>query len=88
MDWIRSLQPRGNGTAADNAGQFGWPVNATFSFYPLLGNPDALSGSFAMTGSYSAKGVVLAPAYWISEPPGYEIGSVSLASWRQGIKMR
>jgi len=53
-------------------------VNATFNFYPLPGNPDVPSGSFAMTGSYSAEGVVLTPDHWISEPPGYEM--VGLAS--------
>ena len=53
-------------------------VNATFSFYPLPGNPDVPSGSFAMTGTYSAGGVALTPDYWISEPPGYEM--VGLAS--------
>ena len=53
-------------------------VNATFNFYPLPSNPDVPSGSFALTGSYSAEGVVLTPAYWISEPPGYEM--VALAS--------
>jgi hypothetical protein len=53
-------------------------INATFNFYPLPDNPDAPSGSFAMTGSYSAEEVVLTPDYWISEPPGYEM--VGLAS--------
>jgi Zn-dependent protease with chaperone function len=48
-------------------------VNATFNFYPLPGNPDVPSGSFVMTGSYSADGVVLTPDHWISEPPGYEM---------------
>jgi len=56
----------------------GGQVNATFIFYPLPSNPDVRSGSFAMTGSYSAEGVVLTPDHWISEPPGYEM--VGLAS--------
>jgi len=48
-------------------------VSATFDFYPLPSNPGVPSGSFAMTGSYSAAGVILTPAHWISQPPGYEM---------------
>src|SRR5579859_6017201 len=52
-------------------------MNATFNFYAVPRNPGVPSGSFAMTGSYSGKGVVLTPDHWISEPPGYEMVGLS-----------
>ena len=48
-------------------------INATFNFYAVPSNPGVPSGSYAMTGSYSAKGVVLTPDHWIREPSGYEM---------------
>ena len=46
-------------------------LNATFNAYPLPDNPGVPQASFAMTGSYSAEGVVLVPGYWINKPSGY-----------------
>ena len=46
-------------------------LKATFNAYPLPGNPGVPHASFAMTGSYSADGIVLVPGYWINKPLGY-----------------
>ena len=46
-------------------------LTATANFYALNGNPGVPSGSYALTGSYSAQGFQLTPDYWISEPPAY-----------------
>jgi hypothetical protein len=46
-------------------------LTATAYFYAISGNPGVPSGSFALTGSYSADGFQLTPAHWISEPPDY-----------------
>ncbi len=65
--------------AASGAGA----VHALASFYPVAGNPDTASGSYEMSGSYSADaGLILTPAYWISEPPGYVMVSLSAPSPR------
>ncbi|HEX4092272.1 MAG TPA: serine/threonine-protein kinase [Trebonia sp.] len=56
----------------------GGAVHALADFYPVASNPDTASGSYELTGSYSAaSGLILTPAYWISEPPGYEMVSLS-----------
>jgi hypothetical protein len=52
-------------------------LTATFNFYALPGNPGILSGSFTMTGTYSAAGVDLTQDQWISQPAGYEMVSLS-----------
>ena len=52
-------------------------LNATFNGYPLPGNPHVPYGSFAMTGFYSARGIVLMPAYWINKPAGYIMGGLT-----------
>ncbi len=46
-------------------------LKATFSFYPLPGNPAAASGSYTMTGSYSPARVALYGSHWIHHPSGY-----------------
>src|SRR5262249_7642096 len=48
-------------------------LTATFDFYAVPGNPGIPSGSFTMTGTYSAAGLDLMPDYWISQPPGYSM---------------
>lgn len=35
------------------------------------------SGSFTLTGSYSARGFRLRPGHWISEPPNYLMVSLT-----------
>jgi eukaryotic-like serine/threonine-protein kinase len=50
---------------------------ATFDFYPLHGDSDVPTGSFTLTGSYSARGLRLRPGHWISEPPNYLMVSLS-----------
>jgi len=50
---------------------------AIFDFYPIDGDSGAPSGSFTLTGSYSAQGVWLRPGHWISEPPNYLMVSLT-----------
>jgi eukaryotic-like serine/threonine-protein kinase len=50
---------------------------ATFDFYSIDGNPGVPSGSFTLTGSYSARGFRLRPGHWISEPPDYLMVSLT-----------
>jgi hypothetical protein len=52
-------------------------LTATFNFYALPGNPGVPSGSFTMTGSYSAAGVDLTQDQWISQPAGWEMVDLS-----------
>ena len=52
-------------------------LTATFNFYALPGNPGVPSGSFTMTGTYSAAGVDLTQDQWISQPAGYEMVNLS-----------
>jgi hypothetical protein len=53
-------------------------VHAVAEFYAVPGNPGTATGSYEMSGSYAAdSGLVLTPAYWISEPPGYVMVSLS-----------
>jgi hypothetical protein len=52
-------------------------LTATFSFYAVPDNPDVPSGSFTMTGTYSATGVNLTHDQWISQPSGYEMVDLS-----------
>jgi len=51
----------------------GGALTATFSFYPTATNVSVPSGSFALTGSYSAKGFQLTPDHWISKPQNYSM---------------
>jgi hypothetical protein len=51
----------------------GGGLSATFSFYPTATNVSVPSGSFALTGSYSAKGFQLTPDHWISKPQNYSM---------------
>ena len=44
---------------------------ATFDFYPVDGEAGVRSGSFTLTGTYSAQGLELRPDRWISQPPDY-----------------
>jgi hypothetical protein len=55
----------------------GGALTATFNFYALPGNPGVPSGSFTMTGTYSAAGVDLTQDQWISQPAGYEMVNLS-----------
>ncbi|MCW2938408.1 MAG: serine/threonine protein kinase [Actinomycetia bacterium] len=48
-------------------------VAATFSFFPLPSNPNVPSGSYAMTGTYTAIGLSLKQDHWIDQPSGYEM---------------
>ena len=48
-------------------------LTATFSFYPTGSNVSVPSGSFVLTGSYSAKGFQLTPDHWISKPEKYSM---------------
>ena len=43
----------------------GGMLTAVFNFYAIPSNPDVPSGSYAMTGTYSAAGVTLTQEYWI-----------------------
>ena len=52
-------------------------LTATFSFYAVPDNPGVPSGSFTMTGSYSAAGVNLTHDQWISQPAGWEMVDLS-----------
>lgn len=52
-------------------------LTATFSFYAVPDNPGVPSGSYTMTGTYSAAGVNLTPDQWISQPPGWEMVGLS-----------
>jgi hypothetical protein len=55
-------------------GASGDAVKATLSFYPVASNPDVPSGSYALTGDYSASGgLVLNPDHWINQPADYEM---------------
>ena len=51
----------------------GGALTATFSFYPSATNVSVPSGSFALTGSYTAKGFQLTPDHWISKPQNYSM---------------
>ena len=56
------------------SGSGGDAVKATVEFYPVASNPGVPSGSYALTGNYSASsGLVLIPDHWINEPSGYEM---------------
>jgi hypothetical protein len=48
-------------------------VTAIFDFSADPSNPGTPSGSFAMTGTYSANGLVLNQDYWINQPDGYSM---------------
>jgi serine/threonine protein kinase len=48
-------------------------LTATFSFYPTASNVSVPSGSFALTGSYTAKGFQLTPDHWINKPQNYSM---------------
>jgi hypothetical protein len=48
-------------------------LTATFSFYPTATNVSVPSGSFALTGSYTAHGFQLTPDHWISKPQNYSM---------------
>jgi hypothetical protein len=52
-------------------------LTATFNFYAVPDNPGVPSGSFTMTGTYSAAGVALTHDQWISQPAGYEMVDLS-----------
>jgi hypothetical protein len=52
-------------------------LTATFSFYALPVNPGVPSGSFTMTGTYSASGIDLTQGQWTSQPADYEMVDLS-----------
>jgi hypothetical protein len=59
----------------------GGGLTATFSFYPTGSNVSVPSGSFALTGSYTAKEFQLTPDRWISKPQNYSmVGLTGAAS--------
>jgi serine/threonine protein kinase len=51
----------------------GGSLTATFSFYPTSTNVSVPSGSFTLTGTYTAKGFQLTPDHWISKPQNYSM---------------
>jgi len=51
----------------------GGALTAIFDFYADSSNPGTPSGSFAMTGTYSASGLVLDQDHWINQPDGYSM---------------
>jgi hypothetical protein len=51
----------------------GGALTATFSFYPTATNVSVPSGSFALAGSYTARGFQLTPDHWISKPQNYSM---------------
>jgi WD40 repeat protein len=51
-------------------------LTATFSFYAIPPNLGVPSGSFTMTGTYSAAGIRLNRSRWITQPPGYIMGDL------------
>jgi hypothetical protein len=55
----------------------GGTLSAVFNFYAVPDNPGVPSGSFSLTGTYSAAGVNLTPDQWISQPPGWEMVGLS-----------
>jgi hypothetical protein len=55
-------------------------LTATFNFYATGSNLSVPSGSFALTGSYSASGFQLTPDHWISKPLGYSMVGLSGAA--------
>ncbi len=57
-------------------------LSATFSFYPTGSNVSVPSGSFALTGSYTAKGFQLTPDHWISKPQNYSMVGLTGAANR------
>jgi tetratricopeptide (TPR) repeat protein len=65
------------GLILDVASASGGTLTAVFDFFPISGNANVPSGSFTMTGKYSAAGVLLMPDHWINQPRGY--GMVTLS---------
>ncbi len=51
----------------------GGAVTAVFAFSADPSNPGTPPGSFAMTGTYSATGLVLNQDHWINQPDGYSM---------------
>jgi hypothetical protein len=53
-------------------------LQATFSFYPVPGNPTVPVGIFTMRGTYhSASRISLSYRHWVLQPPGYVMVSLS-----------
>jgi hypothetical protein len=59
-------------------------LTAFFDFYPVIANPGVPIGSYTMTGSYDAQGVLLTPGKWLVAPPGYV--TVGLSGATPGVK--
>lgn len=56
----------------------GGSLSATFSFYPLPGNPDVPVGIYVMHGTYhSASQILLRTGHWVLHPPGYVMVGLS-----------
>jgi hypothetical protein len=49
----------------------GGAQTAIFAFSADPSNPGVPSGSYTMTGNYSASGLVLKEDHWINQPDGY-----------------
>jgi hypothetical protein len=62
----------------------GGTLTATFNFFAAPDNPGVPSGSYTMTGTYSATGVQLTQDHWINEPPGYMMVDISADPPSQG----
>jgi pimeloyl-ACP methyl ester carboxylesterase len=62
----------------------GGTLTATFNFFPVASNPGVPSGSYTMTGTYSATGVQLTQNQWINQPDGYEMVDISADPPSQG----
>jgi tetratricopeptide (TPR) repeat protein len=65
------------GLILDMVGVSGGTLSAVFDFFPISGNANVPSGSFTMTGKYSAAGVSLMPGHWINQPRGYSMVALS-----------
>lgn len=55
----------------------GGTLRAVFNFYAVPQNRSVPSGSFTMTGTYSAAGVHLFRSRWITQPTGYIMTNLS-----------
>jgi hypothetical protein len=58
-------------------------LTATFTFYATQSNVSVPSGSFALTGSYSAEGFQLTPDHWITMPAGYSMVGLTAGAAQQ-----
>lgn len=62
-------------------------LSAIFNFYAVPSDPGVPSGSFSMTGTYSAAGVDLNQSRWIREPAGYVMVNLNAGPPTDGGKV-